>query len=123
MRVGSATNVSKNVIKRRWLLESAAAVASAPLLEIGRAYSAADAAAILGIHPSVLNERVREGLIVPIFPTGDRRYSGYALAKLLGWPLSEDPKDYMFRQDPLKSPVKDVGEVGKTLRRRVRIVR
>ena len=34
-------------------------VPSTPLLEIGRAYSATDAAAILGIHPAVLNERVR----------------------------------------------------------------
>ena len=106
---------------------AATSVLSTPLLEIGRAYSAADAAAILGIHPSVLNERYREGLITPIFATGDQRYSGYVLAKLLGWPLSEDPKDYMFRQDPLKSPlkdpVKDAGESGEAARRRVRVVR
>ena len=53
----------------------------------------------LGIAASVLNERVRQGLITPIFPTGDRRYSGYALAKLLGWPLSDDPRDYLPEQN------------------------
>ena len=42
-----------------------------------------------GITPYVLNERVREGWIKPMFETGDRRYSGYALAQLLGWPLAE----------------------------------
>ena len=89
-------------------------VPSAPLLDIGRAYSAADAAAILGIHPSVLNERYREGLIKPVFESGDRRYSGYVLAKLLGWPLSEDPRDYMPRKDPV--------EAGR-VRRRTRVVR
>ena len=64
-------------------------------LDIGRAYNACDAAAILGITPYVLNERVREGWLKPIFGTGDRRYSGYALARLLGWPLSDDPRDYL----------------------------
>ena len=57
-----------------------------PTLDPGRAYNATDAAAILGITPYVLNERVREGLIKPIFETGDRRYSGYVLAQILGWP-------------------------------------
>ena len=33
-----------------------------PTLDVGRAYNATDAAAILGITPYVLNERVREGL-------------------------------------------------------------
>ena len=55
-----------------------------PTLDIGRAYNAADATAILGITPYVLNERVRQGWIKPLFETGDRRYSGYALAQLLG---------------------------------------
>ena len=64
----------------------------APTLDIGRAYSATDAAAILGITPYVLNERFREGLIKPIFETGDRRYSGYVLAQLLGWPLDDIPR-------------------------------
>ena len=50
-----------------------------PSLDIGRAYNASDAAAILGITPYVLNERVREGLLKPVFENGDRRYSGYAL--------------------------------------------
>ena len=71
-----------------------------PKLDIGRAYSAKDAAAILGIAASVLNERVRQGLITPVFPTGDRTYSGYTLAKLLGWPLSDNPQDYMPGREP-----------------------
>ena len=43
------------------ILSSPAVVS--PTLDIGRAYSARDAAAILGIVTSVLNERVREGLM------------------------------------------------------------
>ena len=73
-----------------------------PKLDIGRAYSAKDAAAILGIAPSVLNERVRQGLVTPVFPTGDRIYSGYTLAKLLGWPLSDNPQDYMPGREPVE---------------------
>ena len=68
---------------------------SVPVLHIGRAYNARDAAAILGLSEGVLNLRVREGTVAPMFPTGDRRYSGYELARLLGWPLSEDPRDYV----------------------------
>ena len=61
-----------------------------PTLDIGRAYKASEAAAILGITTYVLNERVREGWVKPLFETGDRRYSGYALAQLLGWPLDDN---------------------------------
>ena len=71
-------------------------VLASPALDIGRAYSVSDAAAILGITPYVLNERVRQGWIKPLFDTGDRRYSGYALAQLLGWPVAE----MMFRGNP-----------------------
>ena len=60
-----------------------------PTLDIGRAYNAKEAAAILGITPYVLNERVREGWVQPMFETGDRRSSGYVLAQLLGWPLAD----------------------------------
>ena len=89
-------------------------VPSSVSLDIGRAYSATEAAGILGISPYVLNERVREGLLKPIFATGDRRYSGYALAQVLGWPLSADPRDYL----PGVVPVND-GRTGRA-RRRVR---
>ena len=41
-------------------------------------------AEFLGITPYVLNERVRESWIKPMFETGDRRYSGYVLVQLLG---------------------------------------
>ena len=66
-----------------------------PTLDIGRAYDANQTATILGISVYVLNERVREGKIKPVFDTGDRRYSGYVIARLLDWPLSDDPRDYM----------------------------
>ena len=66
-----------------------------PKLEIGRAYTANEAAAILGMSKGSFNERVREGLIKPVFTTGDRRFSGYVLARLLEWPLSDNPRDYM----------------------------
>ena len=64
---------------------------SLPSLDIGRAYCAKDAAIILGVTEATFNERVREGLIKPVLESGDRRYSGYMLARLLGWPLSDDP--------------------------------
>ena len=73
-----------------------------PTLDIGRAYNASEAAAILGITPYVLNERVREGLLKPVFEAGDRRYSGYALAQLLGWPLGDNPRDYLPGGNPVK---------------------
>ena len=84
-----------------------------PSLDIGRAYNASDAAAILGITPYVLNERVREGLLKPVFENGDRRYSGYALAQLLGWPLGSDPRDY--------PPGRRPGNTGPASRRRRRL--
>ena len=74
-----------------------------PTLDIGRAYSASEAAAILGITTYVLNERVREGRIKPMFETGDRRYSGYVLAQLLGWPLSDNPRDYLPGAAPVRT--------------------
>ena len=72
-------------------------------LDIGRAYSAGEAAAILGITTYVLNERVREGRLKPVFDSGDRRYSGYVLARLLGWPLSDDPRDYLPGDGPVRT--------------------
>ena len=85
---------------------------SLPSLDIGRAYCAKDAAIILGVTEATFNERVREGLIKPVLESGDRRYSGYMLARLLGWPLSDDPRDYMPRKDPVES-----GKVKRKVRR------
>ena len=85
-----------------------------PVLEIGRAYSAEDAGYFLGITVFVLNQRVREGQILPIFHAGDRRYSGYMIARLLGWPLSDNPQDYMPGKDPVGA--------GKVQRRRRPVV-
>ena len=83
-----------------------------PTLDIGRAYSATDAAAILGVTTYVLNERVREGWVKPLFETGDRRYSGYALAQLLGWPLSDNPRDDLHAAASVRT-----GSVARPLRR------
>ena len=66
----------------------------APTLSIGRAYSASESARILGLSESAFNARVRRKEILPVTLSGDRRFSGYSLAQLLGWPLSDDPRDY-----------------------------
>ena len=84
-----------------------------PTLDIGRAYGANDAAAILGITTYVLNERVKEGWIKPLFETGDRRYSGYALALLLGWPL----KDNLLQYLPAAAPSVRAGAASRPMRR------
>ena len=83
-----------------------------PTLDIGRAYNASEAAAILGITTYVLNERVREGWVKPLFETGDRRYSGYALAQLLGWPLDDN-----LRLELPAAPSVRTGSVSRPLRR------
>ena len=72
-----------------------------PTLDIGRAYNAKGAAAILRITPYVLNERVREGSVKPMFETGDRRYSGYVLAQLLGSPLADKVRHVVSSDDPV----------------------
>ena len=41
----------------------------------------------------VLNQRVKEGQIKPVFDTGDRRYSGFVITGLLGWPLGDGPRN------------------------------
>ena len=71
-----------------------------PVLRLDRAYTANDAAAILGMKPSAFNERVRRGELSPLPFSGDRRYSGFILARQLGWPLTDDPYDYMPRPEP-----------------------
>ena len=103
-------------MKVKSIISSPAVVS--PTLDIGRAYSASETAAILGITTYVLNERVREGRIKPIFETGDRRYSGYVLAQLLGWPLSDNPRDYL----PSGAASVRTGAASRP-RRRVRAVR
>ena len=83
-----------------------------PSLDIGRAYSATAAAEILGITTYVLNERVKEGWIKPLFETGDRRYSGYALAQLFGWPLKDN-----LRQELPAAPSVRTGASSRPMRR------
>ena len=71
-----------------------------PVLRLDRTYSAAEAAQIIGIKVSAFNEKVRRGCISPIPVPGARRFSGFTLAQLLGWPLTDDPRDYMPRPEP-----------------------
>ena len=70
-----------------------------PTLDIYRFYSASETAAIFGATVEALDEWVCEGFIQPVFLDGEPRYSGFAIAKLLGWPLSDDPRDYLPEQD------------------------
>ena len=46
-----------------------------------------------------LDEWVRGGFIESVFLDGELRYSGFAIARLLGWPLSDDLLDYLPVQD------------------------
>ena len=89
-------------------VESAVNVVS-QTLDIGRAYPAGEAAAIFDVTVEVLDGWVREGLIKPVFPDGDRSYSGFVIAKLLGWPLSEDSRDYMLGRNPVGMSVPSMG--------------
>ena len=73
-----------------------------PILRLDRAYSASDTAEIFGMSTRMLDERVKRGWISPIRPVSPRyrRYSGFAIAKRLGWPLTDDPRDYIPRPKP-----------------------
>ena len=64
-------------------------------LSIGRAYSATDAADLLDMDIRTFNRRVSEGMLEPLWSLGSRRFSGFDIARLLHWPLSDDAKDYV----------------------------
>ncbi len=66
-----------------------------PRLRIDLAYKADQAAVFLGISKRTFNERRRRGWINPICASGEKRYSGFDIAKKLNWPLTDDPRDYM----------------------------
>ena len=63
-------------------------------LSIGRAYSAVETSELLSMDVSAFNKRVSEGMIKHVRPTGERRYSGFLTAKLLGRPLFENVEEY-----------------------------
>ena len=46
-----------------------------------------------------LDEWAQGGFIEPVCLAGEPQYSGFAIARLLGWPLSDDPRDYLPEQD------------------------
>ena len=69
--------------------------ASGVVLSVGRAYSAVEAAEILNMDVRTFNKRVSEGMISPMWHIGERRFSGFLIARLLGWPLSENVEDYL----------------------------
>ena len=64
-------------------------------LMIDRAYSTRETAELLSMDIRTFNRRVAEGMIMPLWPRGQRRFSGYTIARLLGWSLSDDVKDYL----------------------------
>ena len=68
-------------------------------LDVHRFYSASETAARFSATVEALDEWVRGGYIEPVFLAGELRYSGFAIARLLGWPLSDDPLDYLPVQD------------------------
>ena len=68
-------------------------------LDIRRFYSAVETADRFAATVEDLDEWVREGCIEPVVLNGEALYSGLAIAKLLGWPLSDDPLDYLLGQD------------------------
>ncbi len=72
---------------------------SPPVLRLDRAYPAEEAARFLGMTLRTFNERVRRGWILPVDEAGHRRYSGFVIAQKLGWPLTDDPMDYMPQLD------------------------
>ena len=68
-------------------------------LNIFRFYSAGETAEIFAATEEALDEWVRGGFIKPVFLYGEPQYSGFAIARLLGWPLSDDPRVYLPEQD------------------------
>ena len=72
---------------------------SPSLTNIYRFYSAGETADKFAATVEALDERVREGCIEPVFLEGESRYSGFVIAQILGWPLSDDPLDYLLEQD------------------------
>ena len=72
---------------------------SPSLTNIYRFYSAGETADKFAATVEALDERVREGFIQPLFLNGEVMFSGFAIAKLLGWPLSDDPLDFLPGQD------------------------
>ena len=68
-------------------------------LDIFRFYSVGETAARFSATVEALDEGVRGGFICPVFLYGEPMFSGFAIAKLLGWPLSDDPLYYLPEQD------------------------
>ena len=67
-------------------------------LDIFRFYSAVETAERFDATLEALSEWVREGFIQPVFLEGESRYSGLVIVKLLGWPVSDDPRVYLAEQ-------------------------
>ena len=65
---------------------SPAVVVVPTTLDIYRFYSASETAEIFAATVEALDEWVRGGFICPVFLYGEPMFSGFAIAKLLGWP-------------------------------------
>ena len=70
-----------------------------PTLDIYRFYSVSETAAIFSATVEALDGWVCSGFICPVFLDGEPMFSGFAIAKLLGWPMSDDPRDYLPEQN------------------------
>ena len=68
-------------------------------LNIFRFYSAGETAEIFAATVEDLDEWAQGGFIEPVCLAGEPQYSGFAIARLLGWPLSDDPRGYLPEQD------------------------
>ena len=67
-----------------------------PVLDIGRAYTAKDTAAILGISESVLNRAgSARACLLRFSPPATAAIPATCWPVLMGWPVSEDPRDYL----------------------------
>ena len=78
---------------------SPAVVVVSTTLDLHRFYSSHETATRFSVTVEALDKWVREGYIQPVCLDGEFQYSGFAIARLLGWPLSDDPLDYLPVQD------------------------
>ena len=78
---------------------SPAVVVVPTTLDIFRFYSAGETAEIFAATVEDLDEWVQGVFIKPVFLYGEPMFAGFAIARLLVWPLSDDPLDYLPEQD------------------------
>lgn len=68
-------------------------------LDLYRFYPAQETAERIGATVEALDEWVRQGFLKPVILDGEPEFSGFAIARILGWPVSDDPGVYLPEQD------------------------